>query len=128
MGGLGESFRKPLGLPPPPGAPGRLCGPLGESASLGSHDQQQGRPQAMKHRLFITASWPEPLVVALTTSKVPPLGGGCGARTESHAGAHSHLHAADYAGCILASTVYTARCCLYWVHPCKCCGACKAST
>lgn len=78
MGGLGESSRKPLGLPPPPGAPRRLCRPLGESASLWSHDQQQGRPQAVKHRLFVTASWPEPLVVALTTSKVPPRGGGCG--------------------------------------------------
>lgn len=109
MGGLGESSRKPLGLPPPPGAPGRLCRPLGESASLGSHDQQQGRPQASKHRVFVTASWPEPLVVALTTSKVPPLCGGAGVRTESQAGAHSHLHAADYTGCLLASAVGRAR-------------------
>ena len=36
----------------------------------------QGRPQVMKHRLFVTASWPKTLVVALPTSMVHSPGEG----------------------------------------------------
>ena len=51
-------------------------GSQGDSASPGSHNQQPGRPQVMKHRLLVTASSPKTLVVAQTTSMVHPPGRG----------------------------------------------------
>ena len=109
VGGLGESSRKPLGLVPPPRAPGRLCLPGEPQPATGKATGHEA--QALCHCLLAQDWWlhgPQAWSI--------PRGGG---RTGSHAGSHSHLHAADYTGCILASTVYTAHRCLYWVHPCK---------
>ena len=91
-------------------------GPPGDSASPGSHNQQQGRPQVMKHRLFVTASSPK--TGGCTDHKHGPSPGEGGAQDPMQVliltcmpltilgaslQALSILHTAVYTGCILAS-------------------------
>lgn len=93
-----------LGSPQPQLATGGLCLPLGESASLRSRDQRRRRPQAVTHRLFVTASWPETLVAEPTTRAVSGAGvGGCGVRDRAQVLTLAHTRL-TYTGCTLGNS------------------------